>query len=283
MLGRSNYSNPFAPVEGATRGNSVLDRLAQIGKNGSSPQRARFVIKPTKKSCIVLASLTGVILAASIGVYFWQSSEIDALSAQVHAKEEQLSSSEKIARDLHTVSDENAETRNMLRYLETSVTQGEYVPTLLHQTQDLAQSTSLHVGRLHPQLEPAPAPPTDKDALKKFVPQPYDKLHVDMDLTGHYWDLAQMLYKLTQFPKIMTVDGVEISPANAQGTTGGDRAQLNVKLHLTGFIFKSDGPPADGTAPAAPRTGATPGTAAPATPKVVSASETTITPIAPKA
>ena len=245
MLGRGNSDNPF---QGEGSGKGLMGKLGQMGGGGITSSTAtggiRFVIKPSKQACTVLGALTGVMLLACGGVYYLQTNQIADLSTQVEQKEKQLHSSETIARDLRNVTDENTATRNELRFLETSVTQGEYVPTLLHQTQDLAQSTKLHVGALRPQLEPAPPPPpaSDKDALKKFVPQPYDKLHVEMDLTGRYWDLALMLYKLTQFPKIMTVDSIEISPSNnapAPGTVG--QALLSVKLRLTGFIFKTDG------------------------------------------
>ncbi len=246
-----------------TMANDELGDGARSGKMNrysrpAAATRTRFVIKPSRQTCLVLGSITGVVVAASIGLYVWQMGEIDALAQKVHQKETDLANSVKISHDLQTVTDENTRTRSELRYLETSVTQGEYVPTLLHQAEDLARSTQLKVSAIRPTLEPAPTPPTDKEAAKKFVPQPYDKLHVDMDISGHYWNLAQMLYKLTEFPKIMTVESVEMTPGNSTPT---DHSLLNVRLRLTGFIFKAD--PA--SAPDRPAVPGTPAVAAPGT------------------
>ena len=101
---------------------------------------------------------------------------------------------------------------------------------------------------------------------KPFKPWPYDKIHVDMDVSGTYWDVAKMLYKLTEFPKIMSVESVQVTPQNVSDPTkvvAGIAPNLNVKLKLTGFIFPTDGKAAP-LAPALPS--ATPGSLAPPTP-----------------
>ena len=252
-------------------------------ENKPQATNLRLVIKPSRTSCIVLASLTGLVIIAAVTLYFLQSAQIGQLSQKVREKQTSLANSEKISRDLKTVTDINAQTRGELQHLETSVTEGHYIPTLLHQTEELARATNLHVGSLRPTLEPAPVPPADKELAKKFVPVPYDKEHIDMDFSGRFWDVAQLLYKLTVFPKIMTVESVTMTPAN---TGPGDHTKLNVKLRLTGFIFKSDTPPASSavvtglekltTAPAAPTTATANGTpAATSTPAAPSAGSTT--------
>jgi Tfp pilus assembly protein PilO len=233
---------------------STRQRAESRGTAASAgPGRSRFVIKPTKTSCIVLGVLTGLSLIASGGLYYVKSGEIDDLSRQITQKRTDLANSEKIAGDLKDVQATNDKTRADLKFLETAVTQNQYVPTLLHQTELLAQSTNLRVDSIRPTLEPAPLPPADKEAAKKFKAPPYDKLHVDMEVTGQYWNVAQMLYRLTEFPKIMTVESVQMMPAADKTGSGSD---MTVKLKLTGFIFKSDSP----APPVAP---ATPGNPAP--------------------
>lgn len=233
----------------------------------------RFTLKPTRQTCIALGVMMGVCLVASGGLYAWQEGQIGDLRNQVRVKQNDLNNSEKIAKDLETVKLENTQTRSELRFLETSVSAGEYVPTLLKQTEDLAKSTNLHVGALRPTLEPAPVPPTDKEQRKKFVPQPYNKLKIDLDVSGKYWDVAQMLYKLTDFPKILTVDTIQVTPDSPKP---GQVADLKVSIKLTGFIFPNDGtdhqtspvaplPPTSRAAEASKKTAATGAAPAPAT------------------
>ena len=129
-------------------GNGDMGSGKSAGVSGGGRAGARFVIKPSKTSCIVLGSLTGLVVAGAAGLYFWQSGQIDALAQQVKAKQTQVANSEKISRELRTVTETNQQTRADLQHLETSVTEGHYIPTLLHQTEDLARATNLHVGAL---------------------------------------------------------------------------------------------------------------------------------------
>ena len=237
-------ANPLAKSSDKTEAN--------VPVTAYSAPKPRFTIKPTRQSCLVLGGLTGAVLCATVGMYLWQQNEIGSLDQHITARQTELTSSEKIAVDLDKVMQTDAETRSQLRFLETSVTAGEYVPTLLHQTEDLAKSVNLQVGSIRPTLEPAPKPPTDKDALKKFKPQPYDKLHLDVDVTGKYWDVARMLYRLTEFPKILAVESLQVSPS--AGAMTGVAPTLSVHLKLTGFIFPNDvktplTPPATAPAP----------------------------------
>jgi Tfp pilus assembly protein PilO len=230
---------------------------------------SRFTLKPSRKTCITLGGIMGLLLLSSCGLYVWQSGEIARLNDQVLAKQAELNSSEKIARNLEAVRTVNVQTRSELRFLESSVTEGQYVPTLLKQTEDLAKSTVLKVASLRPTLEPAPPPPADKEQLKKFTPQPYDKLHIDMDVSGKYWDVARMLYRLTEFPKILTVESMQVTPPASQSAKTAGAPELLVRMKLTGFIFPNDGKthslPGVGAVPAArtvpPAAAATPGAA----------------------
>ena len=58
-----------------------------------------------------------------------------------------------------------------------------------------------------------------------------------MEVSGTYWSVATLLYRLTSFEKIIAVENVQITPV--QGESGYSH-KLNVKLRLTGFIFKTE-------------------------------------------
>ena len=243
--------------------------VAPSGDNASdnpTPIKApRFTLTPSKKTIVILGGLTGVMLAGSVGLYVWQTAQMAEIQKQVDVKRNDVASGEKIASRLKKVEEDYAATSGQIRFLETSVTANEYVPTLLRQMEQLAKSVNLKVNSVRPTMEPAPPPITDPEARKKAPPPPpYDKIHIDMDIAGSYWSTAKLLYSLTEFPKILSVESVQLTPqGNALVSSNSPSPNLGVRLRLTGFIFPNDGKgslpdttpstvaPASGAAPAA--------------------------------
>ncbi len=232
--------------------------MKKPARNNAASSAARpsgIALRPSRQSCIILGCVIGLLFAGGVGLYVWQKGEQDKLQAQVLERQAQLVSNEKTARNLLAAENEYAGMQKQLRYLETSVTAGEYVPSLLRQMEGQAKSVNLKVGSIRPTLEPAPEPPKDKEARKKFVAWPYDKIHIEMEVRGNYWSVAKLLYRLTEFPKIMSVESVQVQPGGA--VLPGKAPQLTANLKLTGFIFKNDAveekPTPAGTA--APATG----------------------------
>jgi Tfp pilus assembly protein PilO len=219
---------------GASYGDSSAETPAPL-------KAARFSLTPSKPTIAILGGLTGAVLAGSVCLYLWQSAEMAEIQQQVDFKRSEVASGERIASRLKQVEEEYATTAGQIKFLETSVTANEYVPTLLRQMEQLASSVSLKVNSVRPTMEPAPPPPTDPEERKKAPPPPpYDKIHIDMDIAGSYWSTAKLLYRLTEFPKIMAVESVQITP---QGSKPESRTSpnLGVRLRLTGFIFPNDG------------------------------------------
>ncbi|GAB4458777.1 MAG: hypothetical protein OHK0029_20430 [Armatimonadaceae bacterium] len=195
--------------------------------------RPGIMIRPSKMTCIVLGALMAAVLAGGAGLYFWQSSEIAKVAALVEQKRGEVAEGEKIARRLADLEAEYQTMQNQLRFLETSVSAKEYTPTMLKQMEQLANQVNLKVGGVRPKWIPAPEPPKDEKAKKEYKPEPYDKLAVDMEITGTYWNIARFLYRMTEFPKIMAVNSLSINPRNTEGYD----PNLSAKINLTGFVF----------------------------------------------
>ncbi|MBC8102756.1 MAG: type 4a pilus biogenesis protein PilO [Cytophagales bacterium] len=218
-------------------------RSGENAPDSPAPIKApRFTLKPSKQTIWVLGGMTGFVLAGCVTLYVWQTAEMAEIQKKVDEKRTEVASGQKIASRLKKVEDDYALTAGQIRFLETSVTANEYVPTLLRQTEQLAKSVNLKVNSVRPTLEPAPKPPADKEARKTFKTWPYDKIHIDMDVTGSYWSTAKMLYRLTEFPKILSVETVQITPQGGAVAAAGS-PKLGVRLRLTGFIFPDDGKP----------------------------------------
>ena len=249
-----------------------------------------FTLKPSRTACMVLGGLMGLVIAGGVGLYLWQTNEIAEVRGLVKQKNEEVATGEQIARQLTQLENEFGEMQNQLRFLEKSVEQKQYAPTMLKQLDAEAKQVNLTVISIRPLFEKAPEPKKDPKVTgaagatgpppgtdpnapdpnkpKTPPPPPYDKLHMDVEIVGTYWNVARFIYRLTEFQKIVSVDQLSISPKNT-GTGGKYDPSLSVKMKLTGFIFpeatpKPGGPgAAPGAAPAAQPGAAPPGTTPP--------------------
>lgn len=203
-------------------------------------------IKPTKQSLLCLAAVAVLLLGACGFTYYNFARKLGSLNAEIAKKQQKLDSSEEITRRLARVELEYTDAQVRLGVLEKGVSTKAYVPTLLRQIEDLGKSVNMRVVGVRPKIvvaaAPAP-PPTDENGVKKPVvrkaPDPYEKLDIDIEVSGKYNDVARLLYKITSFPKIIAVNSVQIMPATGQSTitTFGSPA-LSVKLDTTAFILK---------------------------------------------
>ncbi len=146
-----------------------------------------------------------------------------------------------------------------------------YVPTLLKQIERLGKETKNTVRGVRPEMAPkTPVRPavrrTDPEAAegaegpkeeKPKPPEPYDRLTIQVALTGRYQDYQSFLHKLTQFPKIVAVDRVQLRP-RFDSENPGSSPRLDVDMQLTAFILKNEAnqppPPLAIDAPPAPVT-----------------------------
>ncbi|MDX1933807.1 MAG: type 4a pilus biogenesis protein PilO [Capsulimonadales bacterium] len=206
-------------------------------ETSKKPEKAPFTLKPSRQTCALLGGLTGFVLFVSIGLFAWQSAAVAQVEAQVRKKNEEVDNANKIANQLTEVQTEYARVEQKLRYLETSISPGDYVPTLLKQMETLANQMDLGWPNGTYNVEPAPDPPTDKEKRKTFKPWPYDKFHIDMEVTGAYWNVARLLHRFTTFEKIIAVENLQITPINTDNKYS---KSVNAKLTLTGFVFKDD-------------------------------------------
>jgi Tfp pilus assembly protein PilO len=208
-------------------------------------------IRPTKKSLLCLAAVAVLLLVASGFAYYNFASRLGKLNTQISKKQERLDNSEEITRRLARVEQEYTDAQVRLGTLEKGVSTKSYVPTLLRQIEDLGKSVSMRVVGVRPKVAvaaPVQAPAStdgdkgDKPKVVRKAPDPYDKLNIDIEVTGKYCDVARFLYKVTSFPKIIAVNSVQITPvtgSSSKETIGSP--DLSVKLGTTAFILKEPG------------------------------------------
>jgi Tfp pilus assembly protein PilO len=211
-------------------------------------------LKPNKRSILALAGVLLLLVAASVGLFLKQQSSLAAVQAEYAAKKKQLDEGNALASRLESTLKLLEEDRAQLKFLEAALPSVAYVPTLLRQVEDLARETNNTVRGVRPRIEvkaptrkerrsdpEAAAKAESADAQKaeeKKEPEPYDKLKIQLTLTGEYKDCLLFIQRLTRFPKIVAVDDLSLRPKFDKGDSAGPNPKIDVDLNLTAYILQ---------------------------------------------
>jgi Tfp pilus assembly protein PilO len=221
--------------------------------------------RPSKKAIAALAAVVLGQVGVGAVLFVQQQAALARATGVLNAKKTQLEEGSRLASRLATTDEELGRDRQRLKNLETGVPDAGYIPTLLRQVEKLARDTSNTVRAVRPQLEVTPTPTkiqrrTDPEADEKAAKnpetktapsEPYNRLHIQLTLTGTYANSQRFIQQLTQFPKIVSVDGVTLHPRPVEGPGG--QPMLDIEMNLTAFIMKQGPVPGSiptGNAPA---------------------------------
>lgn len=215
-------------------------RKVEMKKVGARRTVGGPAIRASVRTAAVMAGIGALGLAGSGVVYAMHVNAATSIRNRIAQKEQEAVTGEETAARLETVRNESLAIESKLRYLEASVTPSLYIPSLLRQVDQMARGMKLEVSALHHNLERTPTePPSDAtdEQKKAFRPLPYDLDRIEMEIRGDYWTIARFVYRLTKFPKILSVETVSQQPSPG---TDGKPGVLVAKLTMTGFVFKSD-------------------------------------------
>jgi Tfp pilus assembly protein PilO len=212
-----------------------------IGGRPSAIQRAKSVTT-------TLFAVAGIVFAIGGGIAYLMYSQICQAQSRVADLQGQEGSSAQITKRYQTTLDNFNDTRSQLQYLEASVSQRQFVPTLVQQLETLAQKTNLQVTSIKPgplaSLAFKPAPPVQSATLgiapAKPAAPPYDTQPVVLEISGNYRQIMTFIYDLPHFPKILCLRGVTLSPKGmapqaANGTI--PEPVLSANLSIDTYVF----------------------------------------------
>jgi Tfp pilus assembly protein PilO len=228
----------------------------------------RTRLKPDRRSAVLLgAALVGIMTGGGMLLYQQESSLAD-VAKQLKAKEGQRDESTRVASRLAETELRFKEDTEHLKFLESALPSAAYVPTLLRQIEQLCKDTNNEVRAVRPEAAPPkpvrpavrrtdPEAPQNDDKPKEEAPkpEPYDRLTIDVSVTGGFQEYQNLLQRLTQFPKIVAVDKVQLRPRMDNDHPNAS-PRLDVDMQLTAFILKDA--PVAGSQPTA---GTLPGSA----------------------
>lgn len=224
-------------------------------------------LKPTKSTLVFLGGALGLLVAAIGGILWFLNGQLTSRGEDLQRREAELKDGQKIAKQRDQASLLLEQDRKQILFLESSVSDAVYVPTLLKQVEDLAKGTHNRVLAVRPQViveaptkleqrrdpnaqdkEKAASESKDGDKDKKDAkkPEPYTRLGIGLNLIGSYKSTEEFIEKLNHFPKIVSVDEIQLHPHGAAKDEPKENSDLEVELKLTAFIMKTPAAPAAG-------------------------------------
>jgi len=212
--------------------------------------------KPSKKAIAALAAVVAAEVAAGAGLFIQQRAALARATVVLEDRKAQRDEGTRLASRLAMKEEELAHQTGRLKFLEAGIPSSAYVPTLLRQLEALARSTDNRVRGVRPSVEQSPPrtkmqkrtdPEADEKATKnvpeaapKAAEEPFQRLRIQVNLTGTYPSSQRFIQQLTQFPKILAVNGMTLRPrTNEDGKNGHE--MLDIELNITAFVMK-DGP-----------------------------------------
>jgi Tfp pilus assembly protein PilO len=213
-------------------------------------------LKPSKGLIGLLSAVVVLIVLATGGVLWAQQQVLTGVRSALKQRQESLHDGQRMARRQQEAREALAKDEQQLRFLEASVSDEAYVPTLLKQIEDLAKRTQNSVIGVRPQTgskkptklqqrrDPeaqAKAKEGDAggDAEKEEKPEPYTPLEIQVNLIGTFKSAQLFIEQLERFPKIIAVEQVEMRPHNENGPLAARApSRLDVNLKVTAFVMK---------------------------------------------
>jgi Tfp pilus assembly protein PilO len=214
-------------------------------------------LKPSKGLIGILSAVVVLIILGTGGVLWAQQQVLTGVRSALKQRQESLQDGQRMARRQEAAREALATDEQRLRFLEASVSNEAYVPTLLKQIEDLAKRTQNSVIGVRPQAaskkptklqqrrDPeaqAKAKEGDGDGEgeeKEEKPEPYTPLEIQVNLIGTFKSAQLFIEQLERFPKIIAVEQVELRPHNETGPLAATTSnRLEVNLKVTAFVMK---------------------------------------------
>lgn len=225
------------------------------------------VTQAKRQTTILIGIAALLLLVGGVSIYVLEVRQARA-DADVARKQSEVGTSEEIARRYQGTLDNYNAAMEQLKFVEPSMTQDAYVPTLIQQLTRMAAMDHLKLTSVRPGTPADPPPPAkpansgsggDASDAKKDAPSPYKLMPVSIGLEGTYAQIMTYVFHLTKFPKIVMLQGMTLSPktANALPGEGGKEQLVVADIGLQAYLFDdaSDAAPADPAASVAADSG----------------------------
>jgi Tfp pilus assembly protein PilO len=190
--------------------------------------------------------LVAVLVAVGFyyGVYRPRSEEARRLEAELERLNAERQRLEAVVASRPQVEEQLAQAAARLQELETKLPSARDIPVLLVQLEEAvrrsrARLTLVRPGPLQaPTPAPTPQPGASPPPQRPEQPQ-YQTFTVELGAEGDYAALVDFLQRLQNFPRLMVLSDLRVTPITEQGRPPGSRLALTVRA--TTYVLPQGG------------------------------------------
>ncbi|MCH7905651.1 MAG: type 4a pilus biogenesis protein PilO [Armatimonadetes bacterium] len=177
----------------------------------------------------ILTIIAGFTLVLGAGVVYWQFSSMLVAKARITMLQRETPTEAELMSSLADTQDRLADFKLKLAHLESSVPDVAYVPTLMKELEEVGIRSGIKVIG----VRPVPESIFGDDKGKKD--SPYNEIEIDVTGRGDYAAIQKFLADLLEFPKVLAVKKLNISPKRELGDTA--NPELEATITISAFVF----------------------------------------------
>jgi Tfp pilus assembly protein PilO len=189
--------------------------------------------KKLNRPGLFIALTVATLFAGGFASYL-QMQNLDFYKVQVMDLKEQVRDQQGVDAQLEEINAKLTESQEKLNHLELGVPGRAYMPTLMKEIEVLGQKNVLTMTGVRPMPNkfPTPVPAEGSTPSDKA----YEEQYIEVKGTGKYMNVLAFLSELEDFPKIVSVQSVTLSPRR-DATEGADPSKLEITIELKAFLF----------------------------------------------
>ncbi|MDR5683548.1 MAG: type 4a pilus biogenesis protein PilO [Armatimonadota bacterium] len=172
-----------------------------------------------------------IVIAMVAGFYFFfyqpQQAEARRLEAELERVASERQRLEALVAEGPEVEREFNETRARVAELETKLPSAREIPTLLVQLEQTVRESQATITLIRPgPLQTGTAPAGQRQQPEQIQ---YQTFSVELGAEGNYAALVDFLERLQDFPRLLVLSDVRVTPTAAQGVPAGQLLALTVR------------------------------------------------------
>lgn len=185
--------------------------------------------------------LAMAVIALLIGGYFdyAQMGAIGEAEERVALVQADVDKAETLKKELASSEASIQDLQVKLAHLEKGVQSYQYIPTMMRELEQFGSSHGVKILGIKPIIVAAAAKPDEKLTRK-----PYDEITIELKGRGTYTDVLKFLSALQEFPQIVAVRTITLSPKTEDGKSAATSPNLDLTSEVKVFVFPDSTPAA---------------------------------------